>query len=407
MIKKVNIDQLKPGLYISDFNCDWLNHPFLNNSLFIRNTQQIDRIREYGIREVYIDTNRGRDVDDAPTAAEAVKTVRRQLSNTFNTRPEFEKPEPLRNELKRAQRIKQEAYSIVQRFSDDIRLGKQLRLDGVEDVVDKMLDSVSRNKDALLSLINIRKKDQYTYMHSVSVGVLMIAFCKALGMSQDEIRKYGLGALMHDVGKMMIPLELINKPGKLTEEEYELMKRHVTYSYEILSENDQIPKEAIQIAYEHHERRDGVGYPRGLSDEAISRGGMMTAIVDVYDAITSVRSYSDGVEPIEALRKLFEWSKFHFDEDLVHKFIKTMGIYPVGSMVRLANNQLAVVVETGRETLLKPVVRVIYDIRRQIELSPRDVDLSAGMTEAHQILSSEPPSRWKLDPAKYLQISLS
>ncbi len=407
MIKKVPINKLKPGVFVSDLNVDWLHHPFLNGSVFLKNEQMISKIKGYGIKEVYIDTERGLDVDDAPTAEEALRKSRNQLNRSINTKPEFEKPEPFRLELPKARKIKEDAISIVQKFSEDIRLGKQLQLDGVDELVDNMVDSISRNKDALLSLVTIRKKDQYTFMHSVSAGVLMIAFCKSLQMSQDEIKTYGVGALMHDIGKMAIPVEMINKPGKLTDEEFELMKQHATFSRDILLETGDIAEEVIQIAYQHHERIDGKGYPNGLKDGEISRGGLMTAIVDVYDAITSVRSYSNGVEPIEALRKLFEWSKFHFDEELVHKFIKTMGIYPVGSLVRLANDQLGVVVETGRESLLKPIVRVVYDIRRKIALSPRDVDLAIGMTEAHQILSSEPPSRWKINPAEFLQMSWS
>jgi len=407
MIKKVHVDKLKPGIYISDINCDWMNHPFLQNHVLVKSDEMVSRIKGYGIREVFIDTSRGLDIDDAPTAEEAIKNSENKLNRVLSTDPEFDKSESLRSEMLKAKKIKEEAFTVVQKFSDDLRLGKKLNLDGVDHVVDNLVESISRNKDALLTLISFRGKDQYTFMHSVSVGVLTIALCKGLGLDSDTIRKFGLGALLHDVGKMMVPLELINKPGKLTEEEFDQIKKHAAFSREILIETGGIPEEAVQIAFEHHERFDGKGYPQGLEGNEISLGGQMTSIVDVYDAITSVRSYSNGIEPIEALRRMFEWSKYHFNEELVHKFIKTMGIYPVGSLVRLANNQLAIVIETGKDNLLKPVVRIIYDIKRGLMLSPRDIDLSQGVTGAHHIQSSEIPADWNIDPAEFLKLSLA
>jgi HD-GYP domain-containing protein (c-di-GMP phosphodiesterase class II) len=210
--------------------------------------------------------------------------------------------------------------------------------------------------------------------------------------------------MLHDIGKMRVPDHILNKPDKLTDPEFLIMKSHVVLGLETLRETPGISRTVIQVAGEHHERFGGSGYPEQLSGGEISQLGRMAAIVDVYDAITSNRIYHKGMEPPAALTKLFEWSEQHFDPELVQHFIQAIGIYPVGSLVRLASNRLAVVMEQGGHGLLFPTVRVVYDIQRGRKLAPVDLDLTDPVTGGDAILRNEEPENWGIDPFEYLTL---
>jgi putative nucleotidyltransferase with HDIG domain len=257
---------------------------------------------------------------------------------------------------------------------------------------------VLRNPGALISLSRIKDADTYTFQHSVSICALLVSFCQALGMDAATVEEAGLGGLLHDVGKMKIPSEVLNKPSRLTEEEFHIMKSHAALSRELLLGVPGISEMVIQIAGEHHEKVGGGGYPLGIAAPEISQIGRMTAIVDVYDALTSNRVYHKGAEPSGVLKNLLEWSGTHLDGDLVQQFIRTLGIYPVGSLVRLSGGRLAVVVEQG-EDLLRPTVRVVFDSGRRIHLQPRDLHLRHA---TEQIVDYEEPAEWGLDPASFL-----
>jgi putative nucleotidyltransferase with HDIG domain len=287
---------------------------------------------------------------------------------------------------------------VVEDLLNDVRLGKQVDVAKAGPLVKDINASVLRNPGALISLGRIKAADTYTFQHSVSICALLVSFSHALGMDAATVHEAGLGGLMHDIGKMKVPNEVLNKPGRLTEAEFAVMKSHAALSQELLSGVPGISSLVIQIAGEHHEKVGGGGYPRGISGEAISQLGRMAAIVDVYDALTSNRVYHKGLEPSEVLKKLLEWSGSHLDGDLVQLFIRTLGIYPVGSLVRLSSGRLAVVVEQG-EDLLKPVVRVVYDVGRKLKLQPRDVALAKA---AEQIQDYEDPLVWGLDVMAYL-----
>jgi putative nucleotidyltransferase with HDIG domain len=403
MIKKIPLSQLEPGMFIHDLNCGWMDHPFLTTRFKLESGRDLKKIREAGIREVYIDTALGRDLDDAPTATE----VRQALDDEIQRAAEeamTPPPASVREELSRARRIHSEANLIMRNVMRDARLGKQVHVEQMAPVVDKMADSILRNSGAILSLARIKNKDEYTFQHSVGVAALLIAFSRGLGLDEDTIRQAGLGGMVHDVGKMQTPDSILNKPGKLTDEEFSVMRHHVVASREILEITPNIPRTALEVAAQHHERYDGSGYPNRLKGDEISRIGQMAAIIDVYDAITSDRVYHKGMAPTEALRKLFEWSKFHFNPELVHAFARVVGIYPVGTLVRLESQRLAVVVEQREASMLQPLVRVVFDARRNYHLKPEDVDLSRPMGKggADRIVGHESPEKWQVDPMRFL-----
>lgn len=403
MAKKINIAQLKPGMYVSDLGSDWMSHPFLRSSFSVKDEAMVQKLIDSGMQEVYIDPARGDDVADAPTAEEVTEEIEREMLKVA-TAPVPERRVSTGEELVRARKIHGEANLIIRNIMQDVRLGKQVTIDKAEPVVEKLTDSILRNAGALLSLCRVKNKDDYTFLHSVSVCALQVTFCRALGMDAGTIHLAGIGGLLHDIGKVKVPDKILNKPGRLTEDEFKVMKCHVVESKKILSGTDGISETSILVASQHHERHDGSGYPEGLKGEAISQMGQMAAICDVYDAITSTRVYHKGMTPHEALSKIFEWSKFHFNPVLVQSFLRAIGIYPVGTLVMLESGMLGVVTEQSGANLLQPAVKVFYDSKRKQYLTPKEVDLSKplGHGGGDRIASHEAPEKWGVDPLKYL-----
>jgi len=401
MIKKIDVTDLKPNMFIHDINCPWIDHPFLRNSFLVQSDRDIEKIAAYGIRQVYIDTELGPDMPEAPSVEEVHRQLESRLQHLGQTLKRVPPPVAIEQERVQAKHICREASRIVHNVLQDCRLGKQVELEQVEPVVSSIADSIFRNPDAIVSLLRIKQADKYTFQHSVAVGTLLISFCRALDIDRKTIELVGLGGLMHDIGKMQVPNTILNKPGKLSEAEFEIMKKHVRYGRLVLEKTPGISPIALSVAAEHHECYDGSGYPLGLKGDQISLYGQMASVVDVYDALTSTRVYHAGIEPTEVLRKLLEWSDHHFKLTLVHQFIRTIGIYPVGTLVRLDSGFLAVVVEQHHEDLLHPKVRVVYNSQSRVFMPPQDFDLSKPGCH-DRIASFEIPSRWGIDPGRYI-----
>ncbi|MBV8679723.1 MAG: HD-GYP domain-containing protein [Aquitalea sp.] len=404
MIKCIDVSDLKVGMYIHDLNCDWMSHPFLLKRFLVNDESAIRKIADAGIHEVYIDTGKGMDVAHAPTVSEVKHKLEQEILELASREAPAERQVEAAAEFGRAQLIHNEANLIVRSILQDVRLGKQVQLEMVEPSIEKMTSSILRNGGALLSLCRIKDKDNYTFQHSVSVGALMVSFCKAMNMSREVIHHAGIGGMLHDIGKMKVPDAILNKPGKLTEQEFAVMKCHVVESKQILLATHGISDTSVKVAAQHHERHDGSGYPEGLKGEEISQLGQMAAIVDVYDALTSDRCYHKGMSPTDALRKIFEWSKFHFNPVLVQAFMRCIGIYPIGTLVRLESGRLGVVVEQNDNNLVAPRVKVFFSSKSNTYIPPVIVDLSRGMGAGggDKIVSHEAPHKWNIDPLRFL-----
>ncbi|MCD0493046.1 HD-GYP domain-containing protein [Chromobacterium violaceum] len=404
MIKCIDVNDLKVGMYIHDLNCDWMSHPFLVNRFKVKDESEIRKIADAGIHEVYIDTRKGMDLASARSEGEVRKQLESELREIASRERTVTRHVEAAEEFGRAQTIHHEANQIIRDILQDVRLGKQVELEQVEPQVEKLTGSILRNGGALLSLCRIKDKDNYTFQHSVSVGALMVSFCNALGMSKEVIHHAGIGGMLHDIGKMKVPDSILNKPGKLTEQEFMVMKCHVVESQKILHATRGISETAVLVAGQHHERHDGSGYPAGLKGEEISQLGQMAAIVDVYDALTSNRCYHKGMPPTDALRKIYEWSKFHFNPELVQAFMRVIGIYPVGTLVRLESGRLGVVVEQNEDNLVSPKVKVFFSTKSNTHIPPEVVDLSRrmGFGGGDRIVKHESPEKWKIDPLRFL-----
>lgn len=387
MIKKIPIERLRVGMYVEDINCGWFDHPFLLNQLFVRDEKVLARIVRTGTREVYIDNERGLDVPgerleetDELALFKPKEQVDRELlaelHRVIRNAPPSRSPTPVSEELFYARSTATEAKRVITSVMHSVRAGRQFAVAEVEDVVGQLAESVLRNPQALIALTRIRHQDLYTFEHSVSVAVFMLAFARDLGFDETTVRALGVGGLLHDIGKTRIPLNILNKPGPLTEDEYTLMREHVSLGRDLLEQHGGIDPIAMSVVTEHHERCDGNGYPAQLKGEQISRYGQIAAIVDVYDAVTADRVYHPAEVPTRVLGQLIEWGAHHFNMPLVHKFIRCVGIYPVGSLVHLTNGWIGVVVEQGARDLLHPKLRAVYDTHARAFIPPRDLDLS-------------------------------
>jgi len=403
MIKKISIEDLVPGMYVHDLNCGWMEHPFLTDTFLIDGKAKIAKIHSLGVQELYIDTERG---IDSPQAV-AIENIEEQLQQQVNllaegsdtTKIESISLGDIRVDGPRARKLHSEANQIVESLMQTVRAGAKIEIEPVIMMAENMIDSIFQNQSAMLPLTTLKRHDTYTFEHSVSACALMIAFARRLGMARQVIRDLALGALVHDIGKARIPDSILKKPGSLSDKEYTRMKQHVEFGIEILGKLPGIPEISMQVTAEHHERYDGSGYPKKLKNENLSVYGKMASIVDVYDAISSNRVYHRGLRPSEALKKLLEWSDYHFEPKLVHNFISAIGIYPAGSLVRLESGRLAVVRDQHENKLLQPIVTVIYDTHKMQNHAPELLDLADS---SDKIVSYEDFQRWKINPFSWL-----
>ncbi|MCK5506076.1 MAG: HD-GYP domain-containing protein [Thermodesulfovibrionia bacterium] len=405
MIKKIKVKDLRIGMFIHDINCKWLRHPFFGNSIKVTSEKIVEKIIKYGIEDVYIDTEIGIDDVDAPTREEAEQAIYGKLHDAAKEKPVKKKLVSLDEEIITAKKIKKEAVQTVHKIKNDIKMGKQIEKSIVESLVDNILDSVFRNEDALIALGKLRKINEYVHSHSMSVCVLMSTFAKHLGFDGDLIREIGVGAMLHDVGTAKIAPEIINKTGALTESEFEMVKKHVDHGRYLLENTPGISEIALLLTYQHHERLDGSGYPIGLEGDDISQFGKAIAIVDVYDALTTKRCYKGWISPTEALKIIYEKKGVEFDRELVEKFIRCLGVYPVGSLVRLESGLLGFVVSHNEDSMLEPIVRIVYDTKKESIITfPYDVDLSKPMGKggADRILGHESPEKFDIHTGSYI-----
>ncbi|MBS0390536.1 MAG: HD-GYP domain-containing protein [Comamonadaceae bacterium] len=403
MLKRIDVQHLTLGMYLHEFCGSWMEHPFWRARFVLEDPQDLARIRETTIREVWIDTSRGLDVAST-TASVSRADVDAQVDSSLQelqARPP-ERPPPLEpkrghapmaQELRRAAAICTNAKRAVISMFGEARMGRAIEAAGMQGLVNEISDSVTRHPHALLSLARVKNADEYTYMHSVAVCALMVALARQIGLDEDGCRMAGLAGLLHDLGKAAIPLEILNKPGKLSDEEFAVVRNHPIAGHTML-QGSGLAQPVLDACLHHHEKIDGTGYPHRLAGDGIGTLARMAALCDVYDAITSDRPYKPGWNPAEALRRMAEWAPHHFDGRLFHAFVKCVGIYPVGSLVRLASGRLGVVTQQGNGPLTMPHVKVFFSIRSKTRFPPTELDLSAPGCK-DKIEAREDPDAWQ------------
>jgi len=410
MLKRIQIQHLTLGMYLHEFCGSWMEHPFWRAKFLLKDPKDLARIQDTAIHECWIDTAKGLDVASGTTSVSR-EEVDAQIETDFSRLEDLPPiqvslpvppPPPARNrtptdlhgELKMAAAICVNSKKAVVSMFNEARMGRAVDSVGAQNLVEEISDSVTRNPGALISLARLKTADDYTYMHSVAVCALMVALAKQLKLNDEQTRLAGMAGLLHDLGKAAIPMSVLNKPGKLTDKEFTVVRSHPVEGFHMLKEGGNVPDAVLDACLHHHEKIDGSGYPDKLQGDGISVIARMTAICDVYDAITSDRPYKSGWDPSESLRRMAEWTTDHFDARLFQAFVKSIGIYPVGSLVRLTSGRIGVVAEQAPKALTTPIVKVFFSTKSDLRIPPELVDLAApGCNE--KIVAREDPEKWR------------
>ena len=400
---KIDSESLQLGMYVSELDRPWIESPFIFQGFYLRSPEEIEQIQEI-CDYVYVDTdkppidintglqiiNKNKAVNKAPKrrAKKYTETVKLQTS-------ELEKSE-FNEELVVAREARDNTRSYIDNVLEDARMGNSVDTQQAKSVVIDLAESITRNPDASVWLTNLKNRDEYTAIHSVNVCVLTLTFARALGFKKEHLIDIGMGAQLHDIGTLRVPLDILNKPGKLTDEEFKIMKGHPVLGYELLMKDKVLSKDALSVVLGHHERLGGTGYPEGKTDSSINHYTRIVSIVDVYDAITSDRVYHNGMTPHEALKKMYEWAPGNFDDKLMQAFIRTIGIYPVGSLVELKSGHIGLVVKLNEEKRLKPIIIMImnrykeyYPKRKLVNLASPMWEKKKDKPEIHRILDAK------------------
>jgi putative nucleotidyltransferase with HDIG domain len=304
------------------------------------------------------------------------------------------------------QKLYAEAVTVANAVWESARVEGKPDAAAAQGMVDNLAQAVSQNRTALLALTALKNYDNYTFTHMVNVSILTMGQARGLGIDGPQLREFGLAALLHDVGKVRTPSEVLNKPDKLTDEEFVIMKRHVVDGAEILRRTPEIPALAPVIAFEHHLRIDGTGYPHGVDRSSLNLGTMLCSIADVYDAMRSQRRYQQAFPTDRILAVLQRNDGRQFDQHLVRRFVQLVGIFPAGNMVRLNTGEIAVVLRVHAPDPYRPRVRVLFGREgNRLEL-PVDINLWEADVDAADRSSSVAapvdPGTYGIDPLDYM-----
>lgn len=365
--KKIPLSQLETGMYVLSIITK-NKGVSIKSEGYILKKENITQLKKSNVTYLIIDPSRTKIKENTE------KTVIRKeelIDEVIN-----EPTKSLDNEMKKANKLYNNAKVLQKKILDDITKNKVINTQAVQESTNAIVDSIFRNQDALSCMSRLRIKDDYLVEHSLNVSILMTIFCKHLGIERSIMEELALGAFLHDIGKVFIPDEVLNKPGRFTENEYEIMKTHVSYGVNALKETPNISDIVMAVVSEHHERIDGKGYPNKLSSDKISQYGRMIAIVDSYDAMTAERVYKAGMHPIKAFKILIGESPTSYDSDLVEKFIQCLGIYPVGTLVKLNSGRIGLISKLNKSKPLQPCVRVFYNVRLNQVITMEELDLS-------------------------------
>ncbi len=379
MLKKIPVRQLRLGMHLHKLDGAWIEHPFWKTRFVIQSAEDLRRLHACGVAECWIDVELGLDVasDSAPDPIAMPSVAASALPNPPQPVPVPAEPErALEVELKQAAAICSRGREAVVAMFNEVRMGRAVDAESCLPLVQEISSSVARNPGAIVSLARLKTKDDYTYMHSVAVCALMVSLGRQLGLDEDACRVAGLAGLLHDIGKALMPLDVLNKPGRLTEPEFAIMRSHPVRGHQLLLEGKGSSEPTLDVVLHHHERVDGSGYPHRLAGDGISPLARMGAVCDVYDAITSNRPYKAGWDPAESIARMASWQG-HFDSLMFAAFVRSLGIYPTGSLVRLESGRLAVVLEQNPASLVTPVVKVFFSIKSQMPVPVVRLDLAA------------------------------
>ena len=397
MLKTVATSSLRAGMFVHSLDRRWLDHPFWKTS-FALSAADIEKIAASGIESVVIDTEKGPEpvakTLDGAGECDAGDSIDAAQGDPLLVVTHLQRRrKPLADEIEHAKRLFESASNEMKLVFQQARLGKAVSGEIMMPLVKTIAASVMRNPHALTSVARLKHHDSYTYMHSVAVCALMTALAHELGLDEHAVLEAGAAGLLHDLGKALMPLAVLNKPGKLSAEEYEVAKKHVHDGWKLLQSAD-VSSGVLEVALHHHEKINGRGYPSGLIGKGIPLLARMGSVCDVYDAVTSERPYKSAWHPTQALRNMASWDG-QFDKTILAAFISTVGIYPVGALVRLESGFLAVVLDQSSGSILAPIVKTFFSCKSDQPVLPEVVDLKK-MQGLDRIVAIEDPGQWNL-----------
>ena len=408
---KLDVSRLKKGMYVCELDRPWTETSYLLQGVLIQSAEDIATLQDL-CTFVYVDAEKSHDSIQAElqTIIGNTEQVFRPRLQTISASEESEQPfkshlqtitaneniqekstfssksnesqaadleqNNFQKELKIARKLHSKTRTYIDTALEDVRLGQAVNTSEAKEIVSEIANSITRSPHALVWLTNMKERDEYTSVHSMNVCVLAVSFGRSLGMEKTQLELLGLGGLLHDLGKMKVPLEILNKPSKLTFEEFEVMKTHPMEGYKMLKEKGDLPSEVLDIVKHHHERRNGKGYPSQLNGDEINNMTRIIAIVDVYDAITSDRCYHDAISPYDALKNMYEWINEDFDKEMVEQFIKCLGIYPIGCVVELNMGHVGIVVSASEKSKLRPIVMLVQNSKGDKFPTPKLINLA-------------------------------
>ena len=420
MKQKIHTSDLKIGMYVSELDRPWTSTHFLFQGFEVRDDELLQEVRN-SCEYVFIDTDKGPALKvSAKPRPMRPATTRVVIDDNFNPDLTYVLKGPpskkrwsaeeatLEEELPVAKRIESETRNVLYSTLEDVRLGKTIDSDATKAVIADMVESIIRNPDAMGVLSQLKDSDEYTALHSVRVCILALTFGRHLEMTREELNLLGIGALLHDVGKMRVPNDILNKKDRLTEKEFEIMKTHVPLGVEVLQNTPGIPHAAIEVAANHHERYGGGGYANGKEGDNIGVFGMIGGVVDCYDAITSDRSYHKGMTSYDALSKMYQWRNSAFHPGLVEQFIQCMGVYPIGSLVELSTGAIGVVATVNRTRRLKPRIALVLNSNKEpfeaVKVVVLMVEAERNPANAPEIKKVIPAGEYGILPSDYLPL---
>ena len=368
-LTRIDVVDLEIGMFVSELDRPWKETNFLFQGFELKNKADIKAVQEQCMY-VFIDISKQKKIALQPKTRQFIYS-----KEVIEKRKPAIRESCFADEIDHAEQVYSEANTVIKSFMHHITLGKGLDVMLAKEVVATLVDSIIQSPDALVWLTQLKNRDEYTSQHSMNVAILAIALGRHLNVSKMELNNLGLCGMMHDMGKMQIPLDLLNKPGKLTPEEFKIVSSHTTLGWKLLMSSSNMFGGAIDVAYTHHENLDGTGYPRGLIAEQINSYTRIVSIADMYDAITSDRGYQKGRTHLEATSIIIKNMDTHLDSTLAIKFIECLGIYPPGNMLEMTNGEVAVVLEIDPRHRLKPKIVILLDEDKQPKI-PQLVDLA-------------------------------
>ncbi len=403
---KVRVPDIELGMYVTRLDRPWLETPYLLQGFVVKTQEDIKELEKY-CKYVYVDVDLSEVVEDNSFEREkkfsASDEEKQYLTSIKPIR--YVEVTALDEELRTARDNHNTLVSFAEDIMGDIANNKKLSLPVLQSAINPMVDSITRNPDAFSWLTRMKRKDDYTYNHSVSTSIWAVAFGRHLGLPKEDLQSLAMGALLFDVGKMRLPEKLINNSNRYNQYEFKLVKQHVQHSVDIVRSIGGISEDVVSMVQTHHERHNGSGYPVGIKGNSIPIFGRIAGIVDCYDAIISERPFAYAISPHNAIKKLYEWRNIDFQAELVEQFIQVVGIYPVGTVVELSDGRVGVVFAQNRVWRLRPQIMLLLDENKEAYSDFDIINLMTVVKDAAgnslDIARSVEPGMYGIDPEQF------